>query len=162
MPWIAQSTAEICFKAKESTRLARLFVYRHHLEKLLGGSKKFKQAKARGSILMVITLILSTMFFLTWLGNLSVTKSSLLPTKVFVPQNFVLKGKNKLLVLFLTRSRTTSLRKQPTFRDAITGFLTKWRLRNERRNSILTTRHYTQIWVVLLIGGSKFPTQHDQ
>ena len=90
---------------------------------------------------MVITLILSTMFFLTWLGNLSVTKSSLLSTKVFVPQNFVLKGTNKLLVLFLTRSRTSSLRKQPTFRDAITGFLTKWRLRNERRNSILTTRH---------------------
>lgn len=49
MPWIAQSTAEICFKAKESTRLARLFVYRHHVEKLLGGSKKLKQAKARGS-----------------------------------------------------------------------------------------------------------------
>ena len=94
---------------------------------------------------MVITLILSTMFFLTWLGNLSVTKSSLLPTKVFVPQNFVLKGTNKLLVLFLTRSRTTSLRKQPTFRDAITGFLTKWRLRNERRNSILTTRHYPDL-----------------
>ena len=94
---------------------------------------------------MVITLILSTMFFLTWLGNLSVTKSSLLPTKVFVPQNFVLKGTNKLLVLFLTRSRTTSLRKQPTFRDAITGFLAKWRLRNERRNSILTTRHYPNL-----------------
>ena len=30
--------------------------------------------------------------------------------------------------------------KQPTFRDA-TGFLVKWRLKNERRNSILMTCH---------------------
>ena len=36
-----------------------------------------------------------------------------------------------------------SLRKQPTFGDATTGFSAKWRrLRNERRNSILMTRHY--------------------
>ena len=35
-----------------------------------------------------------------------------------------------------------SLRKQPTFGDATTGFPAKWRLRNERRNSILMTRHY--------------------
>ena len=34
-----------------------------------------------------------------------------------------------------------SLRKQPTFADATTRFLTKRRLRNERRNSILMTRH---------------------
>ena len=34
-----------------------------------------------------------------------------------------------------------SLRKQPTFGDATTGFPAKWRLRNERRNSILMTRH---------------------
>ena len=48
----------------------------------------------------------------------------------------------------------TSLRKQPTFGDATTGFPAKWRLfsvRNERRNSIL-----------LLIGWIKFPTRHDQ
>ena len=37
---------------------------------------------------------------------------------------------------------TCSLRKQPTFGDATTGFPTKWRLRNERRNSILMKRHY--------------------
>ena len=36
----------------------------------------------------------------------------------------------------------SSLRKQPTFGDATTGFPAKWRLRNERRNSILMTRHY--------------------
>ena len=33
------------------------------------------------------------------------------------------------------------LRKQPTSRDATTGFLAKWRLINERKNSILTTCH---------------------
>ena len=36
----------------------------------------------------------------------------------------------------------TSLRKQPTFHDATTGFPAKWRLKKERRNSILMTRHY--------------------
>ena len=34
-----------------------------------------------------------------------------------------------------------NLRKQPTFRDATSGFPAKWRQRNERRNSILVTRH---------------------
>ena len=33
-----------------------------------------------------------------------------------------------------------SLRKKPTIGDATTCFATKWRLRNERRNSILMTR----------------------
>ena len=33
------------------------------------------------------------------------------------------------------------LRKQPTSRDATTSFLAKWRLINERKNSILTTCH---------------------
>ena len=33
----------------------------------------------------------------------------------------------------------TSLRTQPTFGDASTGFPAKWRLRNERRNSMLMT-----------------------
>ena len=35
-----------------------------------------------------------------------------------------------------------SLRKQPTFN---TGFPAKWHLRNERRNSILMTRHYPDL-----------------
>ena len=39
----------------------------------------------------------------------------------------------------------SSLRKQPTFGDATTGFPAKWRLRNERRNSILMTRHYADL-----------------
>ena len=38
-----------------------------------------------------------------------------------------------------------SLRKQPTFCDATTGFPTKRRLRNERRNSILMTLHYSDL-----------------
>ena len=38
-----------------------------------------------------------------------------------------------------------SLRKQPTFGDATTGFPTKWCLRNERRNSIPVTRHYPDL-----------------
>ena len=40
---------------------------------------------------------------------------------------------------------SVSLRKQPTFGDATTGFLTKWRLRNECWNSILTMRHYPDL-----------------
>ena len=39
----------------------------------------------------------------------------------------------------------TSLRKQPAFCDAITDFPAKWRLRNERRNSMLMTRHYPDL-----------------
>ena len=38
-----------------------------------------------------------------------------------------------------------SLRKQRTLCDTTTGFPTKWRLRNERRNSILMTRHYPDL-----------------
>ena len=69
----------------------------------------------------------------------------------------------------LWTSLKTRLSKQPTFREATAGFPSKWRLWNERRNSVLTTRHYpdlscasvaenllqpikstTQIWVVKL------------
>ena len=44
-----------------------------------------------------------------------------------------------------------SLRKQPTFRYATGGLLAKWRLTNERRNSILMT-HSTHFCIQLLIG----------
>ena len=37
------------------------------------------------------------------------------------------------------------LRKQPTFGDAAIGFPATWRLRNERRNSTLMTRHYSDL-----------------
>ena len=39
----------------------------------------------------------------------------------------------------------TSLRKQPTFCDGTNGFPAKWRLKNERRNSILMTCHYPDL-----------------
>ena len=56
-----------------------------------------------------------------------------------------------------TNMDPSSLRKQPTSRDATGDFPAKCRLRNERRSSILRTIT-TQIWLVLLIGWSKFPT----
>ena len=40
---------------------------------------------------------------------------------------------------------SSNLRKKPTFGDAITGFPAKWRLRNQRSNSILMTRHYPDL-----------------
>ena len=49
---------------------------------------------------------------------------------------------------------SSSLRKQPTFGDATTGFPAKWRLRNKRWWHVTT-----QIWVVLLIGWNKFSTR---
>ena len=45
----------------------------------------------------------------------------------------------------LLRSIAWEKVKQPTFGDATTGFPAKWRLRNERRNSILMTRHYPDL-----------------
>ena len=42
-------------------------------------------------------------------------------------------------------SKIYSLTKNPTFGDATTGFPTKRRLRNERRNSILMTLHYADL-----------------
>ena len=51
-------------------------------------------------------------------------------------------------------------RKQSTFRDATTGFPAKWRLRNERWNSILPTTYLGSAsdWLNWI----KFPTRHDQ
>ena len=47
---------------------------------------------------------------------------------------------------FLGRRYThSSPRKQPTLHDATIVFWLKWRLRNERRNSILMTRHYPDL-----------------
>ena len=46
---------------------------------------------------------------------------------------------------FLKRLCKSSLRQQPTFGDTTTGFPAKWRLRNERRNSILMTCHYPDL-----------------
>ena len=51
-----------------------------------------------------------------------------------------------------------SLRKQPKFGDATTGFPAKWRLRNERRNSVLM-RHYQDLGSA---SGWLVPMRHDQ
>ena len=50
-----------------------------------------------------------------------------------------------LTLLYTIFHEKSSLRKQTTFRDATNGFPTKWRLRNKRRNSILMTRHYSDL-----------------
>ena len=57
--------------------------------------------------------------------------------------------------------RTLSLRKQTTFRDAITGFSAKcrWEASAEIPDWWLVT---TLIWPVLLIGWGKFSSWHDQ
>ena len=48
--------------------------------------------------------------------------------------------------LFITGDMPiSSLRKQLTFGDTTTGFPNKWRLRNERRNSILMVHHYPDL-----------------
>ena len=47
-----------------------------------------------------------------------------------------------------------TLRKESKFRDATTGFVAKWRLRNERWNSLLMTHNYPDLFRAtdLLIG----------
>ena len=40
------------------------------------------------------------------------------------------------------KAKESSLRRQPTFRGVTKGFPSKWRLRNECRNSLLMTCHY--------------------
>ena len=71
-------------------------------------------------------------FFDMWnFGELFAKKNKL--------QDDALDASTKIGSLSLSNS---SLRKQPTFRDATPGFPLKWRLRNELTNSILMTRHY--------------------
>jgi len=50
----------------------------------------------------------------------------------------------------------SSLRKQPTFQDATTGFPSKCRSRKELRNSILMMRHYLDLF------GWKFASTNQQ
>ena len=64
-------------------------------------------------------------------------------------------------VMSLVRPGRGSLRKQPTFHDAITGLPAKWHLEMSAEITYWW-RVTTRIWVVLLIGWSKFPMRHDQ
>ena len=52
----------------------------------------------------------------------------------------------------IIKSEETSLRKQPTFSVATAEFPSKCPVRNNRRNSILTTCHYADLGIVFLIG----------
>ena len=57
-----------------------------------------------------------------------------------------------------------SVGKQQTFRDPPTGFPTKWHLRNEHRNTILTIRHYPDLdsasdWMKQIFNQSKVLTR---
>ena len=54
-----------------------------------------------------------------------------------------------------------SLRKQKTSCDPTGGFLAKWRLKNEHGQIPYPWRATAHIWVVLLIGRSKFPTNRS-
>ena len=57
---------------------------------------------------------------------------------------------------FRVRRAVTWLRKQPTFRNASSGFPAKWRLRNEHSAEMpYWWRVTTQIWVVLLIASER-------
>ena len=51
----------------------------------------------------------------------------------------------QVTVRSVTLINNTSPRKQPKFRCATPGFPAKWRLRNERSNSIFMTRHYPDL-----------------
>ena len=66
-----------------------------------------------------------------------VTCYSWIPPKCIFNQLIPIKRKQ--------RSEEASLKKQPTFGDATTGFPSTWRLRKERTNSILMTRHYPDL-----------------
>ena len=50
-----------------------------------------------------------------------------------------------ILISLLTTqiARVSSMRKQPTFGNTNTSFPVKWRPKNERKNPILMTRHYS-------------------
>ena len=73
----------------------------------------------------------------------------------FMFQTFWILLGGKLTMIWMWRrilSPVTSLRKQPTFAMPL-----KWHLTKQCKNSILEI-----LWVVLLIGWSKFPTWHGQ
>ena len=87
----------------------------------------------------------------------TIGKYTILPAMVFCKMIYTSLLQNECLVRLYAQkslglrvqtwgnSHHYSLRKQPTFGDATTDFPAKWRLRNERRNSILMTCHYPDL-----------------
>ena len=75
---------------------------------------------------------------------------------IMISHCFKVRVSNQLA--FRVRRAVTWLRKQPTFRNASSGFPAKWRLRNEHSAEIpYWWRVTTQIWVVLLIASERAP-----
>ena len=73
---------------------------------------------------------------------------------IMISHCFKVRVSNQLA--FRVRRAVTWLRKQPTFRNASSGFPAKWRLRNEHSAEIpYWWRVTTQIWVVLLIASER-------
>ena len=73
---------------------------------------------------------------------------------IMISHCFKVRVSNQLA--FRVRRAVTWLRKQPTFRNASSGFPAKWRLRNEHSTEIpYWWRVTTQIWVVLLIASER-------
>jgi len=61
------------------------------------------------------------------------------PTELRTTETFLLTFKGMCTCIF------HSLRKQATFSDATSSFFANWCPRNECRNSILMTRHYSDL-----------------
>ena len=73
---------------------------------------------------------------------------------IMISHCFKVRVSNQLA--FRVRRAVTWLRKQPTFRNASSGFPAKWRLRNEHSAEMpYWWRVTTQIWVVLLIASER-------
>ena len=75
---------------------------------------------------------------------------------IMISHCFKVRVSNQLA--FRVRRAVTWLRKQPTFRNASSGFPAKWRLRNEHSADVpYWWRVTTQIWVMLLIASERAP-----
>ena len=75
---------------------------------------------------------------------------------IMISHCFKVRVSNQLA--FRVRRAVTWLRKQPTFRNASSGFPAKWRLRNEHSAEMPYWWRVTiQIWVVLLIASERAP-----
>ena len=84
----------------------------------------------------------SVLLFLTWTSNhQSWSLTNVICKTLYREISFLRLAQ----ILQWCRRELNSLRKQPTFGDAITGFPDKWGVRNERRNSILMTRYYPDL-----------------
>ena len=73
-------------------------------------------------------------------------------------KNTKLVGERLRICTFLGGGPASSLRKQPTFHDATTGFPAKWRLTSDCRNSILMTCQIIALFRIISIFERNVPT----